>query len=68
MLFNYTSKEKKELNGIEAHFSSLLDKALNAYNDTLAEWEKLDKKAQQGKRELTDDEAQIATNMEKTKL
>ena len=55
MLLDYNSKEKKELNAIEALFKPLLDRAYNQQEDATVAFEKLDTDAQKGKRSLNDD-------------
>ena len=65
MLLDYSKAEQKQLDNINVQLKASLDKAYEELNKAEAEFEKLDKNAQQGKRQLNEDEARITTELEK---
>lgn len=67
MLLDYNSKEKKELNTIEASFKQLLDRDYNQQENANVAFNKLNTDAQKGIRSLSDYEAKIVAEYNKTK-
>lgn len=67
MLFDYNENEKLLLDDIQAQFKAPLDKAFTSYCEAETEFQKLDKKAQDGKRSLTADEAKTIAELEQSR-
>lgn len=66
MLLNYIEEETFALENIGYHFKAQLDKVFTEYANAEAEFKKLNKKAQQGKRPLTVEETRIVAEFERT--
>lgn len=66
MLLDYTKQEKNKLDTLYAQHKPALDKAFETLSKAQDDFAKLDTDAQQEKRTLSDDEAKIAAELEKT--
>lgn len=66
MLLDYNEKDKLLLDELRTQFKPSLDTAFTAYCNAEAEFEKLDKNAQLGRRTLTKKEAKTITEFERT--
>lgn len=67
LLLDYTKREKALLDDIQTRLKPALDKAFEIFSKAEEEFAKLNTDAQQDKRPLTDEEATIAAEFERTR-